>query len=336
MTRFRDSYLSGTSECLNSAGELTGHFDVFLTASSWDRRCVSIVGAKDVTADAAVPMFFDVRDTLGLRDEHDKKITEYCECMATRTAPIFGSSRDVQRLWSTIQTTLVEIASERQRPLHVLFDISTCPRYYFLATCAAGLLSGLIDTITVFYAEAVYPDGKASEVAFTGGRWQTVPIPGLLGHYKPESKRFYFVSVGFEGWKTLRIVARADPDRVSILLPHPGVTAGYAKEAYENNFELIDSYRIPDDQIVRAHAADAIGAWKALSDRALERELDENTYFLCCGTKPHALAFALRAMSLGFPTVLYNVPDEHRVHVTESNGRFWKYVIEDVTALPRG
>jgi hypothetical protein len=333
ITRFRDSYLAGTSDCFNSAGELKGYFDVFLTASSWDSRCISITKAQDVKLGEAMPMYFDVRDTLGLRDKHDKILSDYCKQVSERTTSIHGSSRDVQLLWSKIHTGLIKIAEERKRPLHLLLDISTCPRYYASAVCAVGLVSGLMDKITVFYAEATYPEGAATEIAFTGGRWQTVPIPGLLGRYQPESKRFYFVSVGFEGWKTLRVVARADPDRVSVLIPDPGVIPEYVEKAYNHNSELFDSYKIPEDQIVRAHAADAIGVWKALSAAALERQ-DENSYFLCCGTKPHSLAFALRALSLGFPTVLYNVPDEHKVVLTEPNGKFWRYVIEDVTAFP--
>ena len=86
-------------------------------------------------------------------------------------------------------------------------------------------------------------------------------------------------------------------------------------------------------QIVRAPAGDAVKAWKQLDDAGLERPTEENTYYLCSGTKPHALALGLRAMVLEYPTVLYNIPDEHKVTKTIPRGRYWRYDITDVTSI---
>jgi hypothetical protein len=187
--------------------------------------------------------------------------------------------------------------------------------------------------MTLFYAEGGYPDpSKGEELVFTGGRWKSVEAPYFPGIWDPRKKTFYLVSVGFEGDKTLRTISRADPDRVSVLFPEPGIRPEYVEATSRANHELMRMYRIPENQVVRAHAADAIAAWQALSSAAIERP-DENAYFVCCGTKPHSIALGLRAKVLKTPAVLYNLPDEHRVVDIKPSGKFWKYEITDLTAL---
>ncbi len=87
--------------------------------------------------------------------------------------------------------------------------------------------------------------------------------------------------------------------------------------------------------MITAPAGDAIAAWKALDSRKFESLDTEDPYYLCCGTKPHALAFALRALSLGEPTVLYNIPERHSFVDVEPTGKCWRFNIKDVSALPR-
>jgi hypothetical protein len=193
----------------------------------------------------------------------------------------------------------------------------------------------LAEKVTVFYAEGTYKKNREDhEFAFTGGRWRTVPVPYLSGLCDPGKERFYLVSVGFEGSKTMRVVTRADPDRVSVLFPNPGIADEYVKISRDANSALIQSYCIPKEQIIEAEAGDAIAAWKRLAEVNPDRPQDEGSYYLCCGTKSHAIALALRALALENPAVLYNLPEEHKVHETEAAGTFWKFEITDVSSLP--
>ncbi len=331
-TVFRQSYLKGTSNRLNDVKQLEGKYDLFICASSWDGRCVCVTDSK-ISVDYAIPIFFSVRDNMGLRDKYDKLILKYCKRIAARTIPISGASINVEMMWNDLHKNILTIMESVHRPLDIIIDISTLPRYYYGAICALGIKTGFAHKITCFYAEANYPPPNQAEqeIAFTGGSWRAIPIPGLLGDYDPRKKRFYLVSIGFEGWKTLRVVSRADPERVSILFPDPGFDMEYPDRTLNNNQELIWQYKVPDTQVVKAHAGDAIGAWKALSINSVERAEEENTYYLCSGTKPHSLAMILRAMALKYPVVLYNRPDEHNVVLIEPNGKYWKYEIKDLT-----
>lgn len=135
----------------------------------------------------------------------------------------------------------------------------------------------------------------------------------------------------------LRVVQRADPDRVSVLFPDPGFEPGYVAEAKKRTHDLLVQYCIPPSQVTRAAAGNAVAAWRALTTHPLERIDKENVSYLMTGTKPHSIALVLRALALGrYPTVLYVVPEEHAVLRTRPNGVYWRYDVSDVTALPWG
>ncbi|MGA8026637.1 MAG: hypothetical protein WB992_05785 [Bryobacteraceae bacterium] len=195
--------------------------------------------------------------------------------------------------------------------------------------------------MSVLYCEGIYqPKVDSAEVEcpeypFSIGEWDTLPIPFLEGRRAPGRKKYVMVSVGFEGSKTFRVLSREDPDRVSVLFPDPGSEQGYPAIAEEQNKLLIETYNVPPAQIVRANAADAIAVWKELSESALERPESENTYYLSCGTKAHALGMALRAASLESPCVLYNVPERHNYVPVIPTGRSWLYEIRDLSVLNR-
>src|SRR6185437_15994620 len=84
-----------------------------------------------------------------------------------------------------------------------------------------------------------------------------------------------------------------------------------------------------------APAADAIAAWKVLETTASERPNMESSYYLCCGTKPHSLALALRAICIQHPTVLYSAPEKHNFVDVYRAGVYWNFRIQDVSVLPR-
>lgn len=332
---FRQGYLKGTSVKSNYPTQLLrGDYDLILLTSSWDARCVSITQCEELTTTLSLALFFDVRDRNGLRDRHDPQIESFCEGRSGEYIPIKGSSTEVGTFWQKIEQHIRQLRRLKKRSLKVLIDLSACPRYYSLGVLSLCLSERLADSISIFYAEGLYKEDGGHALVFTGGRWRLVPVPYLSGLCDPGKERFYLISIGFEGTKTLRAIAQADPDRVSLLFPNPGYRPEYVEMTRRSNAELIKEYRIPEEQIVETNAGDAIAACKALDDRSLDRPADENSYYLCCGTKPHSLALALRGLALEYPAVLYNIPDEHVVHETEPSGTFWRFDIWDLSALP--
>ena len=336
MTEFVAAGIEARSRSGKDVNELLeGEFDAIVLTSSWDSRCLSITEARGVSASLGICALFANRGSLGLRDNHDPQVLTWLEQNTNELLKVEGASETLAEVWAQIFKPLVALARERNRPLRVLIDLSTCPRYYAAGLLSSGLQRGIFSASTFFYAEAAYTeqmDSRRAVKPFTGGRWSSVPVPDRMGTYSPTKGRFYMVSVGFEGAKTFTAVSRADPDRVALLFPRPGFRPEYEKLCREQSDQLIDEYLIANDLIVEAPAGDMVAAWQQLTERRIERPEEENIFYLCSGTKPHTLALTLRAYALGTPTVLYNRPDTHIETQTEPSGVFWTYEIRDMTA----
>lgn len=336
VSQYRYSYLEGVSWKAGSPEELlsaNSEYDVAILASSWDTRSVCLTACKHLKVETFLVLMFTQRDSGGLRDAHDAMLRDFADKLGTYV-PLHGSSTQLFELWGLLRSHLTELRHKKGRALRIMVDISACPRYYTLGLLSLGFISKVASRFSLFYAEGKYPDpGSQLEIAFTGGKWRALPAPGLEGKFRPEKRRFFLVSAGFEGWKALRVLAKADPDRVSLLFPDPGVIERYAERTRRDNQSLIDQYIIPEEQILKAEAGDAIGAWKMLSERMPEQPDTENCYFLCCGTKPHAVALGLRAIATKHPAVLYAQPDEHKVVPVVPSGIYWRFDVSDVTAI---
>jgi hypothetical protein len=242
---------------------------------------------------------------------------------------------DIDELWPRLLAEIRDVWSRIGRPLRIFIDLSTFSRFYAMAILAACLSEGSASNITIFYSEGLYRKAAndSEEIAFSRGRWRTVTVPFLDGICDPGKQKYYLVSVGFEGAKTLQVVSREDPDRISILFPNPGYLPEYVGRTEEANQVLKERFQVPRDQIINVRAGDAVETWKRLDEAEVERPEKENTFYLSCGTKPHAVGLALRALCVGHPAVLYRVPIEHRVVDIAPNGIYWTYNITDLSAL---
>lgn len=191
--------------------------------------------------------------------------------------------------------------------------------------------------VTMFsftYAEGIYEkNSEREDYVFTEGGWRIVPILGLEGSHDVGLKKHYLVSVGFEGQKTLRAVNQEDPDRISLLYPSPAFRPEYEGVTIEHNREIIERYAVPNDQIFRARAGDAIEVWKSLTSGDACHSGTDNTFYLCCGTKAHALGMALSAITKRKPSVLYILPDMHSVQKITPSGTYWRYDIFDLSII---
>jgi hypothetical protein len=307
---------------------LDGVYDLVILVSSWEDRVRAVTEADKLRCTLGLLVQYEEQDGEGARAKNDELLVPYIEKISDSTAILNSSATDLDGTWGNLFAHLVRHRARIGRPLSVLLDASTCQRYHILALLARGFESGIVRELSIFYAEGHYPDKTdAGEVIFGSGVWKSVPVPGLEGEYSPNKSLSYYVSVGFEGHKTLRVVARADPDNLFLLFPDPGILPKYAERTWRANATLIDDYEIQDDEIVRAPAADAVAAWEQMSIADLEALGSMNIVYLLNGTKPHSIAMGLRAISIGAPTVLYSVPEAYHVVNVEPSGHYWRYDI---------
>lgn len=337
-TEFSDGLISARSSWAHSADELwKGYFDFALVGASWDKRSTAITGCTHLKFGSVVILKPPATETTDLLSRHYSKIKKYCAQVSDRVFTIDSDPKSINdELKSIRDTFLDEIAKpNRTIPAKVFIDTSTCPRYFTLALLAEAFRSGLTASITLGYAEGKYPTASPSyndleEISFTEGALQAVPIPGFFGEFEPSKAKLFLVSLGFDGWKTLNLLIRKEPERVVALLGSPGSAIGYEERALVANAALIDRFGLDESLILKAPAGDAVAAWKTISELNVENFESENVFYLCSGNKPHSIAFALRAMSTEFPALLYNRPERHMPVDIDVAGVFWTYVITPV------
>lgn len=309
---------------------LNGDFDLAIASSSWDRRSTCITETS-ITAATAVGLFFDNKGTGNLRDAHDLVINEFLGTCARDYRPLKGRSEDLAGIASQLTHVLEETVTQVGRPIRLLVDLSTCPRYFSLGTIADAFRRQLVRTCVVFYAEGRYPktDGLEQDL-FTLGELETVPIPGLPGSVAPGRQRKLVVSVGFEGSKVLKAANAFDPDLVGALLPRPGVQPDYERRSQAAAERLIEAYQVQATDVLYAPASDAVAAWKILAENH-PYDADQDISYLLCGTKPHSLAMALHSLTANKAGVFYLKPAAHRQVPTESLGKYWRFTLDDLS-----
>jgi hypothetical protein len=268
----------------------------------------------------------------GNRPEYDRRIRSFLHTHSRRMFDIRGDVGDLEGMGADLIAFLEE-SYLQYGPLTALVDITSCPKYYFLLLLGASLGKGLCAQVDFCYAEGLYELRAREEYVFTRGEWDSVTVPFYPGHFDPEKGLFFLISVGFEGQRALRMVAKYDPDRISIVLPRPGFSEDYTEQAEESSQALIREYRVPDGQVLKVRAGDAIGAWREIDRGGVCRPQAENVAFLCLGTKPHALALGLQALTAPEVSLLYNKPWRFARTDSRFNGNIWLYRIRDLSAV---
>jgi hypothetical protein len=333
---FQHSFLQAKSYSSKTVGELIqGEFDFALFSLSWDNRCISITQANKLKATYSCLLIPELRDKAGIMNNHEPILREYSKKIG-KNSVINGDTKDLISLWDQLSDKILKIYRKKEKPLKIFIDLSTCVRYLAIGLISNFIKTGIVNQVTLFYAEGEYPEEKNPEdihELFTTGGWEVLPIPGLEGEWDPNKKRMYLTSVGFEGSKTLRLISREEPDEVSLLFPDPGVKKSYTKRTNERNQSLIDRFQIKDKNIIRSSASDAVKSWKELSKVSLEKPENNNIFYVCCGTKPQSLALAMRSIVLDYPAVLYIKPDRHKVLQVNPLGKYWRYDIKDMSSL---
>ncbi len=268
-------------------------------------------------------------------EEHLEQLVKYAGS-SLEPELLSASPHDLHQTLSELKRHVMEAYRVAGRPLDIGIDLTSCPIFHALGLTAFALENGLTRRLSFFYAEGEYPQPAEEDgwhELFTAGDWDVAAIPGLQNPWIPRSSRRYVVSVGFEGNRTLRLCERREPDNIVVLFPDPGVRPEYAERTRSQNASFFDRFALSDEAFLRANAADAIAAWKTLSEANIGGDAEYAVEYLCCGTKPHALGLALRALCSCQGVVSDIVAEERLLTNVKSAGVYWRYDLHDLSAL---
>jgi len=327
---FRESYLELTSSSSKDPAEIySGNYDIIIASASWDSRSIVLTEAENLSASSALIFSYKKKDSNGKSAANFARLHAFFAKAAKSAGSQEVDAAAVQANFKTLENYLEHKFFSIKRPLNIFIDLSTTPRYLTLGAMGIGFRKGIVASVTYGYAEGDYGPSTDPKVMFTEGGWVAKAIPGFEGEWEPQRKSHYVVSVGFEGTKTRQFITRSEPDRVSILFPEPPVKDGYSEMARNANKRLFEDYRVPKPGMVSAHAASALDAVVNMDKSLDEDYTNENCLYLCCGTKPHSLALAIRSLLKAEPGLLYILPESHKETNISPNGVFWQYRIVD-------
>ena len=333
ISRIRNSFVETTSLKSSSLEDIySGSYDFSINSASWDQRSVVISDSKQFTSKFGLLFHYAKKDDEGLSEQQKSNLEDYLQTRVAKLSTELIEAASVEENWCLLERHLLQSCQELGRPLDVFIDLSTTPRYLTLGVLGVGFRNGLVRSLTYAYSEGTYITNENTQEIFTEGGWAAVAIPGLSGEWEPHRSRHYVVSVGFEGIKTRQLVSKSEPDRVSILFPDPPVEESYGARTQQVNRPLIADFDIGEKNLVRSHAADVVATLRVLEDAAVEQFDKENCFYICCGTKPHSLAFAIRSLIKSEPALLYIAPESHRVASVEPNGTYWQYKVTDCSS----
>ncbi len=343
-SEFSNGIITASSAYSGNPDELwTGIYDFALIGTSWDKRCTAVTKCNNLEFRSSILLKPLTDEPSELLNAQHSQVVEFCEANSVSCHIMQANTGKLHETLEAIRAIFwAEIGREdRKEPAKVFIDVSTCPRYFSLALLGEAFRSGLVGEICLGYSEGKYPEAAPSyqdleEISFTDGTLQAVPIPGFYGEFEPSKGKLFLVSLGFEGWKTLNLLIRKEPERVAALLASPGCAPGYEARARSANSALIERFGIADEQIMKATAGDAVEAWRSLTEAAVEDFDKENVYYLCAGNKPHSIALALRAISLELPTLLYSRPTKHLPVNVDFNGVYWMYNVKPLAGTVLG
>jgi hypothetical protein len=332
---FEDRHLVASSKRSGDLSSLVrDRYDYVLLGSSWDQRCLTLVGSS--VRSGVTQLFLPVnKGTSGLRPKHDETLISWCNAVSETSLHVVEHTEDLEGGLRAIEEAITSLRKQVNRPLRVLVDLSAMARYFTLAAVALCLNDSVAEFVDVLYAEGHYGEvlGQWRAEPETGVS-EAVAIPALEGDWYPTRARHFIVSVGFEASKVARLTERSDPDKVSILFPHPSVQAAYERQTRKANQGWIKRFEAEGESpVINAHASDAISAWKAVSESHLLNETEDNVYCLLAGSKPHSLALALYALARQLPAVHYVRPTTHVERDIRPSGLFWTYRLRDRTLL---
>lgn len=334
MTECYEKHLYGCSEKIQKRDGIKDFFDIIFLTVGWESRCTEIIeyDTENFNFDFAAIISFKNGAELGYSLEYMDKIKSFVSNKVTddnNIFPIEYEPNDLENITRDIGNLIKRVSNIVGKPLRIGFDISSCPRYFFLYLLGFCLNNGIAQKFSFFYSEGRY-SGNVEEYVHTKGNWKLIEVSNLESlEYDPSDRKMLVVSAGFEGNRFRSLVAKYEPDSVGILMPDPGFNSKYTEKVKKECKPMIEEFNIPADAIVKAPGGDAIAAWNELKSPILNRDKFHIAY-LTFGPKPHVLAMGIHGYLNNKITITYRIPEGYTRKEVEPTDIFWRYDIKNL------
>ena len=313
----------------SAAGLVEGQFDFVIVGASWDRRCLSITESPSARYGEVRLLRYIPAMASSSEEANLAALLRYFTPLADHVVTRAVNSRELVAGWAELRADMLQCALQAGRPINILVDLNSIPRYWTLGLLAFASRSRVTRAFSVIYAGAgsyAVATDLGDEYSFTSGEWAPVTVPGLGRPTGAAATSHLVVSGGFEGRKTRRLVHDLEPDRLSILLANS--SEYHLQTARRANAGMAADYGIDKGDVVATELMDFRNLLVGISDLVGSPHGDgtpeeaEQLSFLLAGPKLASFAMGVSALDMRVAQVYYVAPERRNVASSASPGNY--------------
>lgn len=323
-------------------------FDLFFYIIGWESRFVEIVNllGKSFSSKKHIICSFKQKDKEGFNSTKEKgydlaKKKEFIDNLehhiGTNYLELEYKYAEFDKFNDEINEIIYLELEKKKRPLKIGFEMSSCPRYYFLYVLCLCIVKNYTRKISFFYSEGEYSSAPEDDDLdeFFSSYGKTTEIVPYSGFTRKEGKSLFVFSLGFESKFIIDEIIQKDPNYVVFLCANPGYTPEYVSTVEREIKRIVGFCELPDSGYTKDNSAagDAIDAWKKLENTLYIHIKDAHIVNYVTGTKPHCLAMALNGLVNDNIVVKYRIAEKYKRRDVKSNGIFWRYDITNLSVI---
>lgn len=306
---------------------LVGQVDLFICASGFEDRCLSL--ARAITpSNIKNAIIFNLSDNYNLSHENIEKIKLLIKDAKTIEHPKNNAIETFDIIYNTI---LSYGGEEKDQKLKLLVDVSTFTREVLLILIKVLSLKESQDqfTITLSYTPAEsYPNEWLSK-----GIREIRSIFGYSGLNYPSKKLLLIILNGFETERTEEIINSFEPSRVAIGRPSvaASINQDLGKQSNEKFIYIKDKYDSIIDEVFEFSCTD-ITQTKEVLESIISRSSDDyNIVIAPLNNKISTLAVAMVALKNDSLQVCYASANQYNIHIYSKGADY--FLIYDLNEI---
>jgi len=334
VTKYAKKNICGNSHKVDKIND--GNFDIFFYTVGWESRFTEILNhlGSSFKSEQNFVCSFEQEGESGYSTE---KKSKFIENLNARIGANVDSLKFEYSEFKTFEDKIDHIINStlkgQNRPLKIGFEISSCPRYYFLYFLSLCIFKNYTNNLSFFYSEGEYPNITEDE-SFFNSFGTTTKIIQYSGLAEKEGRTVLVFSLGFESNFIIDKINKKDPSHVIFLCAKPGYTRKYEDKVEKEINRIVTFCELPDDMytLKYATAGDAIIAWQELEKNIVDVEGAHIINYVI-GTKPHCIAMTLNGLINDNIVVKYRIAKKYNKRDVKSNGEYWRYDITNLSVI---
>ncbi|WP_210324803.1 hypothetical protein [Microvirga alba] len=336
-------YAAGSISLRQSLGlsriELSREYDVVLAGLSWEKRASTALSAVAQRVGPLKLLKFrsvdqEAEDKKNATLETFRALDWDLEVLDFERSTDFGANAD------RFERLLRDLYVQKGRPLKILVDVTCLPKSYILFLFGCGFKRDYVSRLDCVYAEGAYslhedhasaksPEqpGTASGI-ISEGEWQSLQVPYLEAESAMPMYRDLIVAMGGEVGLSVPLIEKYEPRRLGLILIQESLVQEPDKLVPSERAALLSLLSESNVQRSNVPLCDVLSLTKFAIEFCRSSSSD-NVTGLAIGSKPHALALALAALSEDKMEVICRVPTRYRQLDVAPTGTICLYELDD-------